>query len=182
MKDSYLKISWYYLLKGNIDKYKAYTGLCKVRGQMISEKDKVAFNNASENHAPEICLLKARLYFDGGYYDKALSSLTEKKLDDIKLLNDKVEYLYRMGMIQQSLKNDDQALVFFNSTISKGKELTTYYAANSALQMGLIYERKRNYSKAEQYFNMSMKMKNEEYRASIESKAKAGIKRVSAKH
>jgi hypothetical protein len=181
VKDSYLKIAWYYLLRGNIDKYKAYTSLCKVRGQLISERDKVALNNASEVHAPEICLLRARLYYDGGYYDKALVALKEKKIDDIKLRADKVEYMYRMGLIQQALHRDDQALVFFAAAIANGRDLPAYFAANAALQSGLIYERKRNYAKAEASFKESMEMKNTEYRASIESKAKAGIKRVTKK-
>ncbi len=178
VKDTYLKIAWFYLLKGNIDKYNAYTSLCKVRGLAVSEKDKDALNQANQLHAPDISLLKARLYFDGGYYDKALALLKEKKMDNFPLSKDKLEYLYRMGRINQQINKDDQAITFYTATISKGLDQPYYFAANSALQLGFIYESKKNYTKAKYYYNLSTKMKNEEYKNSIESKAKAGLKRL----
>lgn len=178
IKDSYLKIAWYHLLNGNIDKYKAYASLTMVRGQAISEKDKEAMNQASEPHAPEINLLRARLYYDGGYYSKALDAIKEKKLENISLTKDKLEYLYRMGRIFQAMNKDDQAIVFYVAAMNKGEELTYYYAANSALQLGLIYEKRKDYNKAAMYYSKATKMKNTEYKNSIESKAKAGHKRV----
>lgn len=181
VKDSYLKIAWYYLLKGNIDKYNAYTSLCKVRGQAISEKDKSAVIQASETHAPELNLLKARFYYDGGYYKKALDVLTDKRLDNIPLIKDKVEYLYRMGTIQQALNNIDQSIVFYNATISQGSELKYQYAASACFRLGNIYESKKQYKKAASFYNQCLKMKNEEYKNSFESKAKAGLRRVSGK-
>ncbi len=178
IKDTYMKIAWYHLLNGHIDKYKAYAGLCKVRGQAISEKDKEALNHANEIHAPEINLLRARLYYDGGYYDKAFKAISEKKLENIPLAKDKLEYLYRMGRIFQATNKDDQAIVFYISAINKGEDLTYYYAANAALQLGFIYEKRKDFNKAALYYNKAMKMKNTEYKNSIESKAKAGLKRV----
>lgn len=178
IKDAYLKIAWYHLLRGNIDKYKAYAGLTKVRGQAISEKDKEAMNQASEPHAPEINLLRARLYYDGGYYSKSLDAIKEKKLENIPLTKDKLEYLYRMGRIFQAMNKDDQAIIFYVAAMNKGEELSYYYAANSALQLGFIYEKKKDFSKAAMYYTKATKMKNTEYKNSIESKAKAGHKRV----
>lgn len=178
IKDSYIRIAWYYLLKGNIDKYNAYAALCKIRGQAISEKDKVAQMYASEPHAPELSLLKARLYYDGGYYKKALDVITDKKLENIPLTVDKVEYLCRMGLIQRKLNNEDQAIIFFNACIAKGAELKYQYAASSAFNLGNIYEKRKQYAKAAQYYSQCTKMKNEEYKNGFESKAKAGLRRV----
>lgn len=179
VKDSYLRIAWYYLLKGNIDKYNAYSALCKVRGVAISEKDKVAQMFASETHAPELSLLKARLYYDGGYYKKALDAITDKRLENIPLTVDKAEYLCRMGLIQRKLNNEDQAIIFFNACIAKGAELKYQYAASSAFNLGNIYEKRKQYSKAATYYAKCTKMKNEEYKNGFESKAKAGLRRVS---
>ncbi len=177
IKDSYLKIAWYYLLKGSIDKYNAYTSLCKVRGQAISERDKVAQMLASETHAPEINLLRARLLFDGGYYKKALDAITDKKLENIPLTVDKAEYLCRMGLIQRKLNNEEQAIIFFTACIAKGSELKYQYAASSAFNLGNIYEKRKQYSKAAHYYSLCTKMKNEEYKNGFESKAKAGLRR-----
>lgn len=178
IKDSYLRIAYYYLLKGNIDKYNAYTGLCKVRGQAISERDKSALIWASETHAPELSLLKARFYFDGGYYKKSLEMLSNKKLENIPLKKDKVEYLYRMGTIQQALKNNDQAIIFYNACISQGSEMIYQFAVSASFRLGNIYESKKQYNKAALYYDKCLNFPNEEYKLSFESKAKAGLRRV----
>ena len=178
IKDSYLKIAWYYLLKGNIDKYNAYTALCKIRGSAISEKDKAAVLLASEVHAPEISLLRSRLYFDGGYYKKAYDAIVDKKLESIPLTKDKVEYLFRMGRIQLALNNDEQAIIFFNACIAKGSQLKYQYAASSSFFLGSIYEKKKQFKKAATQYELCMSLPNEEYKNSIESKAKAGLRRV----
>lgn len=177
IKDSYLRIAYYYLLKGNIDKYNAYASLCKVRGQAISERDKSAVIWASETHAPELPLLKARFYYDGGYYKKALDELTNKKLESIPLKKDKVEYLYRMGTIQQANNNVDQAIIFYNACISQGSEMIYQFAVSASFRLGTIYENKKQYKKASNFYAQCLKLPNEEYKLSFETKAKAGIRR-----
>ncbi|MEY2800102.1 MAG: hypothetical protein RI934_1090 [Bacteroidota bacterium] len=179
VKDAYLKIAWFHLLRGNIDKYNAYISLCKVRGQAISEKDKDAQNLCLQVYPPDLALLKARLYFDGGYYDKALLSLKDKKANSFTLTKEKLEYLYRLGRIYHQQNKTEQAIMFYTSTVSAGLNLPYYFAANASLQLGYIYEYKKNYPKAQYYFSLCSQMKNEEYKNSIETKAKAGLRRIS---
>ncbi len=56
--------------------------------------------------------------------------------------------------------------------------LQYYFAANAALQMGKVYEKRKNIVKAKEAFNTAISMKNHEYESSIESQAKAGLKRL----
>ena len=44
--------------------------------------------------------------------------------------------------------------------------------------MGKIYEKRNNTTKAREAYNTAIGMKNHEYESSIESKAKAGLKRL----
>ena len=60
----------------------------------------------------------------------------------------------------------------------KERNLKYYFAANAALQMGKVYERKKNTAKAKEAFNTAISMKNHEFENSIESQAKAGLKRL----
>ena len=68
--------------------------------------------------------------------------------------------------------------MFYTSTVSTGLNMPYYFAANASLQLGYIYEYKKNYPKAQYYYSLCSQMKNEEYKNSIETKAKAGLRRV----
>ena len=123
-------------------------------------------------------MLKARLLFDGGYLTRAAQVLDDKKTADYNTDKDKTEFNYRMGRIYDDLGKDDQALTYYQSTINQGRNLKYYFAANAALQMGKVYEKKNNKVKAKEAFNTAIGMKNHEYENSIESQAKAGLRRL----
>jgi tetratricopeptide (TPR) repeat protein len=71
----------------------------------------------------------------------------------------------------------DQAIKFYKSTIVKGKHLKQYFAARSALQLGLIYEERKDFVAAIEYFKNCMEMKNTAFKNSLDQKAKSGILR-----
>ena len=66
IKDAYLKLAYHYLLQNDSEKYYDYLKLVRSRGYAIDGKDKIALREANEPK-PDIDLLKARFYFDGGY-------------------------------------------------------------------------------------------------------------------
>jgi predicted negative regulator of RcsB-dependent stress response len=85
-----------------------------------------------------------------------------------------------VGTLQKHYNwQDDSAIVYYTKTIDLGKQETTYFAARAALQLAVVYEDKKNYKMAATYFAQSMKMKNKEYKNSIDMRAKAGLQRVS---
>jgi len=177
IKDANLHLGWVALLKGDTGAYNAFMGKVKSVGYTYQEKDKQALNEAGES-VPNKGLLKARLLFDGGYYDKALEELKDGKGESLTSARDKTEYYYRLGRINDELGKDDTALASYQNAINTGKNLKYYFAANSALQIGKIYEKKANYPKAKAFFNIAIQMKNHDYESSIETQAKAGIKRI----
>ena len=71
------------------------------------------------------------------------------------------------------------AIKFYKSAIEKGQDLTEYFAARAALQIGLLYEKKGEYAKAISSFNSCIEMKNHAFKNSLDQKAKAGIQRCS---
>ena len=73
--------------------YRGFINKVKTDGYTYQEKDKQALNEANDT-SPQKILLKARLYFDGGYLSKALELLLKyiNPLDpvgspDVDLLN-----------------------------------------------------------------------------------------------
>ncbi|MFD0751248.1 tetratricopeptide repeat protein [Mucilaginibacter calamicampi] len=178
-KDAYLKIAYCAFLKKDIDGYNNYLNIVRTRGSAADEKDKEALKEANDAR-PDEELLRARFYFDGGYYDKALAMLKAKQFSELKIVRDKTEYYYRFGRTYDAMENDTAALTNYQRAINLGKATSYYYAANSALLSGLIYEKKRDFKKAAEFFKQTLSMKNHEYQNSIDNQAKDGLSRIKA--
>jgi tetratricopeptide (TPR) repeat protein len=170
-------LAWLELLKGNVKGYKSYVQQVKTKGYTYHEKDKQALSEANDP-IPDLSLLKARLFFDGGYYEKAFENIADKKMDGFKTLRDKIEYCYRQGRIYDETAKDEFALKFYKFAIDLGKNERYYFASNAALRIASIYENKNEITKARQYYNTALNMKDHDYESSIENKAKDGLKRI----
>lgn len=177
IKDGYLKLAYYFYLRGDNAKYNAFLKMVKTQGALYDEKDKQALKEASEN-PPDMDLLKARLYFDGGYYPKALAQLAGKDVGDFKLKRDQIEFFYRLGRIYDESGRDMEAVVHYQKAINAGKLTSYYYAANAALSIGNIYEKRSDKAKASSFYKQAIAMKDHEYENSIETKAKDGMRRM----
>jgi hypothetical protein len=177
IKDTYLKLAYHYYLKGDMLGYSNYIKLVRTKGYASDEKDKQALKEAN-GVKPDVDLLKARLYFDGGYYSKALEQIKDKQQGELKVPRDQIELYYRLGRIYDRLDTFNAAALNYQKVINLGKNETYYFAANSALFLGMLYEQKKNNAKATYYYNMTLSMKDHEYQNSIDTQAKEGLRRV----
>ncbi|TCK80623.1 tetratricopeptide repeat protein [Albibacterium bauzanense] len=177
VKDAYLKLSYYYYLRGNNTRYREFLQSVKTKGNNYDEKDKQALKEANDA-APDPSLLSARFFFDGGYYNRALEQLKTKNTNSFKLQRDKIEFHYRLGRIYDESGQDPKALSHYQQAIDLGKQTSYYYAANAALNIGDIYENQNNKKQAAAFYRMAIAMKNHEYESSIENKAKSALKRI----
>ena len=179
IKAAYQKLAWYYLVNNNTSKYQEKIAFAVTLGSSIVDEDKQALAEGKNKTVPNIRLLKARLLFDGSYYQKALDMLQEKLPSNYcTTTKDFLEYTYRTGRIYDEWGYDLKAIPFYDLTVKIGKSSTYYFAANSALHLGMIYENQNNKKKALYYYELCNQMKNTEYKNSINQKAKAGINRL----
>ena len=176
IKDSYLKIAYYYLLQNDEDKYQYYLRMVKTKGSDADEKDQLALSEANDTR-PNTDLLKARLYFDGGYYTKALAALQAAETD-LRLPRDRIDYFYRMGRVYDRADHLNDAISYYQKAIDLGKKTHYYYAANAALSTGKIYEDRKDYKKAGDYYNEALSMRGHQFQTDIDNDAKAGLKRI----
>lgn len=174
IKDAQLHMSWIALLNNDTGAYNGFVAQIRNTGSIYHDKDKQAMNEIGMG-SPHPALLKARLLFDGGYYSRALATLSDLQVTSFKNLKDRVEFCYRMGRIYDLLGKDETALQYYQRTVNMGKDLKYYYAATAALNMGKIYSG-RNNDKARICFTMACNMKNHEYENSIEAQAKEGLR------
>ncbi len=177
VKDTYLKLSWCYYLQGNIAAAEAAKNNVFKKGSLDTDADKQALREAKTGSWPNVTLLKARLMNDGGLNREALLLLTSKGLSGFTKEDEKLEFTYRLGRINDDLHNDAEAMQNYQATINIGTDRKEYYAARSALQVGEIYERQGKKTQAIAYYEKCMAMKDHEYKNSLDQKAKSGIAR-----
>lgn len=176
------KIAWISFLKGEVNKYHELMQRIKSVKQLWTDEDKQASAEAVRGELPNISLLKARLLFDGGYYNESLLELTDRcSVSQISSSTGLIEYYYRLGRIFQMKGDESNAIKNFNATLVTGRVSEAWFPAAAAFQLGCIYEKNNDWNKAEKYYRECLTMNNREYRNSLRQKSKIGIERIREK-
>lgn len=181
IKSTYQKLAWVEFIKGSTSEYSGYLKLCRENGITTNEDDKSANEEAFSGSQPNVYLLRSRLFFDGGYYSSSLAEIAGNKIENFPRYRDQLEVTYRLGRIMQMTGQFEKAIDYFESTIKNGLSSEYYYAANSALMLGLIYEERKEAELAKKYFEQCLEIKHKEYSNSINQKALAGLERLKQK-
>jgi tetratricopeptide (TPR) repeat protein len=176
IKSAYQRLAWYCLLQGDKSNYTSYLERIITRGDKIAECDNKAYQDAYSGEVPNVDLLKARLLFDGGYYQRAIDQLSgfnpfNKGISP----HDRLEFYYRKARILHKMDRLDEALGYYIIVIKQGSTSTYYFAANSALNMGEIYESLHQLDKAKASYKKCLSLKFIEYKSGISMKARARL-------
>jgi hypothetical protein len=177
IKDSYLHLAWQALLQGDAAHYQYYINLTKTKGSLFNDKDKQAYDEANDA-PPNVVLLKARLLFDGGYYTKAIAVLNGATEASFNQQRDKIEFLYRLGRINDAMHNDAEAIKYYEQAINAGRNSVYHYAATSSIKLGNIYEQRKDLKNARECYRAVFNFKNTQFKNSLQQKAKEALKRV----
>lgn len=172
VKNTYQYLAWNAILKDDTLSFKKYKAAILENGNANGGADKAAEMFASEKGFPDLSLLRARLLFDGGYYQQALDELQPEN-QEFNLEKD-----YRLGRIYHALGNYDKALFYYKKVLSKAKLSGSYLPANSAYLCGQIYTEKKQYEEAKSYFEMVFEYQDHPYKMSLDQKAKASIRAI----
>ena len=177
IKDAYKRLAWYNLLVGDTLKYNIYSGLARKYGALTSDEDKNALKESESGILPDIILLKSRLLFDGGYYAKA-EEMIRSHGRKFQSPYQEIEYYYRYARIMHGSNKLAKAIEMYQQTIAVADDHSLYFAPNSCLQLGYIYEKLGYKDLAKLYFEKALTYKNYEYRSGITQEAKAGLSRL----
>lgn len=177
LKDAYEKLSWCYYLNGKQTAANTTRQLVITKGSSDTDADKQALKDAKTNKWPVPVLLKARLLNDGGYNTEALAQFAGKNSKDFPLPENQLEYVYRLARIYDDLGKNELAIATYQAAIVLGENRSEYFAARSALQIGIINEEIGKKSDAITWYQKCISMQNHDYKDSIDQKAKAGIAR-----
>ncbi|MCG8374930.1 MAG: hypothetical protein MI702_00430, partial [Chlorobiales bacterium] len=180
VKSAYQKMAWLELIHGNLSEYKRLIAFCKTEGNDNLGSDDHAEKEGKKGKIPDVSLLKARLLYDGGYYNRSLAVLSEINRENFDR-SERTEFYYRIGRNYQGLKSYNEALNYFKRAIASGNDLKAYFAGNAALQAGLIYENLNEPDSAAYYYNTCLDLDFKTYKKSLDVKAKAALDRVKTK-
>lgn len=178
VKEAHQKIGWAELLRGQPDAYRNRMRLLQTVGTTTAGGDADAQSEAERAELPHLGLLRARLLFDGGYFERArqeLDQITPSHLANQRL---QLEYYYRTGRVHDGAKRPDLALAFYERTIAGGNDHSFFYACSAALRAGLLEEDRGRSERAKHYFELCLSMKPDEYRTGLHLQAKAGLNRL----
>lgn len=179
IKSAYHKLAWISFLQGEENNY---FELVISEGTTSIDEDKVALKDANSviknKYHIHSRLLRTRLLYDGGYYDEALLEISSVKILK-KYSGFYDEYYYRLARVKSKLDYEAvEVIAHYQKSYDFGKESTAYYAAMSALQIGLIYEKQKDYKQAKIYFEKCLSLSDFDYERGIHQKAKSGLDRI----
>ncbi len=178
IKEAHQKLAWFDLLRGDRNGYFNHMQQILIKGAATTDEDQAALKEAETHATPHPVLLRARLYYDGGYYDKALAQLPETFYATLNQQVQRLEYLYRKGRILQAQKAYPEALHYLSLTISTGQYEKYYFACSAALQSGIIHETIGSIPAARKFYFMCLDMEPEIYSTGLHQKARAGLNRI----
>lgn len=178
IKEAYQKLAWSSLLKGNRKAFDVFQKKIQEKGNTVVGGDKNAEQDAKANYVPDLSLLRARLLFDGGYYQRAYEQLINKSASGLSGQKGKLEFTYRMGRILHKLGKTNEAIRYYSETIEAGRNTPYYFSCNAALQAGLLFESLGNSRTAIQYFNICTNIHPDEHKTALHQQAKAGMERL----
>ena len=177
VKGALIRLAWLNYLEGNATEAAYYKAQVLTKGGLYTEADRQAMKEASQKNWPNKILLKCRLLSDGGMYSEALQLLVGKRTLDFESEGDQLEFLYRTARINDELNKKETAITFYQYAYNRGKGRKEYFAARSALQLGMIYEDAANKPLAISWYLKCLELGEHDFKNSLDQKAKAGLLR-----
>jgi predicted negative regulator of RcsB-dependent stress response len=152
------------------------TGRTVVEADKAAQKFTESFLKKGASPNQKI-LMRARLATDGGFLDEASAQLKSIQENSFLTIAEKAEFNYRAGRIQQRRNQLDTAIPYFMRAIVLCDSSTDVlsFGATSALQLGYIYQQKKDRTTARTYFEKAISYPRHEYKNSIDNKARAAL-------
>lgn len=181
-KDICNRLSYFYLLRGNMAKFNEYRTMIESVGQDLRDRDQEAIIESRSGIVPHTGLLKARLLCDGGYFEEALKEMDKVDNSSLEQTVYWLEYYYRLGRINQLSGRTEQAIGFLTLSYDSGKSLSFTFATRAAFSLGKIYEEKEDYTNAVLWYERCTAVFSPSHTTEgVKSSAEKGIKRAKAK-
>ncbi len=179
-KETSYKLSCYYLINNNKEKFIYYRNLVDTYDKAIMREDREADVEVEKSLPINIDLLKAQFLVTGSYFENADSILKNYNPETDKNLSNKTQYYLLKGKILSKTGGYNEAIYMFNKAIDQGKKIPESYAAEAALLAGTMAQENSNYKQANDYYKLcqSIDCDNNIYREVINKNLKIQQKKL----
>ncbi len=178
IKEAYQKLAWYELiLRENPNSYHNNMKKCLFAGHLEVGEDEMAYDEAKAGHIPNSRLLKARLLYDGGYYDASLRELELINENNLPP-SEGMELHYRKARCHQGMNQYDLAVHHFAHVVKSDYADQDYIRCNAALQMGLIYKTQSKRALAQKMLQTALTIHPSAHKKSLHQKALMWLQRL----
>ena len=177
VKEAYQKLAWAAALDERPGDYFALLERSTEVGTSVAGSDKNAMREAARARLPDADLLRARLLFDGGYYERAAEAIAA--VDAATLAGEeRIELPYRAARIAAARGRVGEATALYKSTVSIGRDAGAYFACKSAVELGAIAEDRGDVPAARAYYELALGMNPDEYGPGLHQQARSGLARL----
>jgi tetratricopeptide (TPR) repeat protein len=179
-KKEYLKeinycLALHHLLNGDRQKYEKYCAVVKTAGMELNERDREALYDASVDYMPDVNLVKAKLFMDGGYVDAARKAISAYEASHSPVPAYEMEYHLLKGRLAESQANTSLAMAEYRKVITLAEQRDYYFASDAALRLGDLCKTAGQKELAADYYRKSIRLYKKRYYEYIEDKAAKGL-------
>jgi tetratricopeptide (TPR) repeat protein len=169
--DVKLRQCWWYRLNGlNAQAIDLYHEVHESKSG-IGNADRQASHEMEFLFSTNLQLIKARLLFDGGKYNEALSVLVKDKDTILKDAKQAEEYYYRMARAYHAMGEFELAIENYRKVINEKTDSERYFSPQSALYVAQIYFKQNRFTLSSQFLDQCFELNNGEYKEDINREA-----------
>ena len=174
------RLADYYSIYSNSEQFSYYRKLIGTYSKATTDRDREADIESKRPYDPYPGLLKARYLVHGGYYNEAYEILLSINQGELTREAYRNEYSLLMAKVKFRTNQLNEALMFCEKTIDKGRDCDEHYAAEAALLAGDILAQKGSKEKAVSYYKLALEIKgqNDVYIENIEKSANNRLKNL----
>lgn len=178
VKQLHYKLFVAYFLKGDSLAANAHFYAIHTDGAVGTDGDRYAEYFYNRGLIPDKRLLRCRMLYDGGFYQRAQGILDSIPPSSLRTLNELAELSYRRARLAQRRKDTTAAERLFLLTISTAGDDPSYYAPMSCLQLGQIALRRRQFAEARAWLERVKTYPQHEYKDGLDERADHALKRL----
>ncbi|MBK3516030.1 hypothetical protein [Carboxylicivirga marina] len=170
--DAMMRQAWYFHIQHDNQKRDSLIQIIHQQTKLPTTNDRQAAKEVAQLKSVPVDLLKARLLYDGGFYNGAhqlLSTIDPNELESFYL----AEFFYRLAKIDVELNKHLEAIQSFDKVIEVTQNDTRYIGPYAAIEAAKIMLSQNNMHRCRFYLEQASQLNTGEYAIDIKRKITA---------